>query len=77
MRKNLIVAALAFFLGLLLTESGILSMMVSLAYSSAKGAPVPFLAGVVLIFVGSLCVVLSLRLLRRKDDRKRRPFFEM
>ncbi|MDR1036015.1 MAG: hypothetical protein LBT40_05445 [Deltaproteobacteria bacterium] len=76
MTKNLLAAFVSFVVGIVLTESGILSVLVSLAYFSASGSAVPFLAGTVMVLLGSALVVFSTRIIRRKDDRKSRPYFE-
>ncbi|MDR1081224.1 MAG: hypothetical protein LBQ79_09775 [Deltaproteobacteria bacterium] len=75
MTKKLMSAALAFAVGTATAESGILSVLVSFAYSAADGSSVPFLAGVLLTMLGLYLVVHSTRIIRRREE-KSRPFFE-
>jgi hypothetical protein len=76
MPKFLVLALLSFMSGIVMIEAGVLSVLVSVAYRGSPGSLVPMLAGLALTALGSVALVLAVRLARRKDPGKGRPLFD-
>jgi uncharacterized membrane protein HdeD (DUF308 family) len=75
MALNLFLGFVYLFLGAFLMEIGILSVLVSIAYSDFKGSVIPAISGTLLIFFGSFSVVRAKRRFLKKDENKDSPFY--
>jgi energy-converting hydrogenase Eha subunit C len=75
MAANFFLGLVFFLLGILLMEIGILSVLVSIAYSDLKGSVIPAITGTLLILLGSFSVVRAKRRFLRKDENKESPLY--
>ncbi|MDR2340558.1 MAG: hypothetical protein LBF40_10590 [Deltaproteobacteria bacterium] len=66
-KKEFLLSAFCFLMGLALAELGVLSAYVALAYSAASGSFVAALAGALLMLVGGLLIVRAKRGLSPKE----------
>jgi uncharacterized membrane protein HdeD (DUF308 family) len=75
MALNLFLAFVFLILGVFLMEFGILSVLVSIAYSDLKGSVIPAISGTLLILFGSFSVVRAKRRFLKKDENKESPLY--
>jgi uncharacterized membrane protein HdeD (DUF308 family) len=68
MLQNIFLGLVFLLLGLAFIEAGVLSVLVSVAYSDLKGSAIPAISGTLLVLCGGFAVVRAKRRFFRKDE---------
>jgi uncharacterized membrane protein HdeD (DUF308 family) len=64
------VSLFLFVLGIIILDTGILSVLVAIAYSDFKGSVVPAICGIFMVSLGGFFIVRAKRRLIKKDEKK-------